>query len=86
MYLNNQIKEAFFKLGKHITKLREYRNMTIKEVSIKTGIRKEYLHKIELGTAYGVLLEKHLLKIAKALKIKISTLFDFEKIVDLSSK
>lgn len=52
--------------------------MTIKELSEKTGIRKEYLRKIENGKAYGVLFDKHLLKIAIALNTKISDLFDFD--------
>ena len=77
MNSNNQIKEAFIKLGKHIKNLREERNLTIKDVSIKTGIRAEYLSKIEQGKAYGVRMETHLLRIAKTLKVKMSELLDF---------
>ena len=47
-------------------------------MSEKTGIRKEYLRKIENGTAYGLLLDKHLLKIAIALNIHFYQLMDFE--------
>ena len=66
------------KLGNNIQKFREKKQMTIKELSEKTGIRKEYLRKIEDGKAYGVLFDKHLLKIAIALNTKISDLFDFD--------
>lgn len=77
MYSNNQFKEDLKKLGKHIKKLREKRNLTIKEVSLKTGIGIQYLYKIEQGKAYRVLIGKHLLKIANTLKIKMSELLDF---------
>ena len=66
------------KLGDNIQKFREKKQMTIKELSEKTGIRKEYLRKIENGKAYGVLFDKHLLKIAIDLNTKISDLFDFD--------
>ena len=66
------------KLGVNIQKTREEKQMTIKELSEKTGIRKEYLRKIEDGRAYGVLFDKHLLKIAISLNTKISDLFDFD--------
>ncbi len=65
------------RLGKHIQKLREEKNMTIDEISNKTGIRGEYIRKIEQGTAYGVKLENHLLIISNVLNIKLSDLFDF---------
>ena len=66
------------KLGNNIQKFREEKQMTIKELSEKTGIRKEYLRKIEDGKAYGVLFDKHLVKIATALNIKMSDLFNFD--------
>ena len=65
------------KLGQNIRNKRENRQTTIKELSKITGIRKEYLNKIELGTAYGVMMEKHLLKISVALNVKLSDLFNF---------
>ena len=68
----------FKTFGKHIKKLREERSITIEELSEKTGIRKEYLLKIENGTAYGVKIEKHFFRIAKGLKISFSVLFNFE--------
>lgn len=51
--------------------------MTIKELAEKTEFKKEYLKKIEEGKAYGVLIDKHLLKIAKCLNIKLSELLNF---------
>ena len=65
------------KLGNNIKRFREEKQKTIKELSETTGIRKEYLKKIEDGKAYGVLFEKHLVKIATALNIKMSDLFNF---------
>ncbi len=78
MEISKKIKIAFKQLGQQIQNLREERCMDINELSKKTGIRKEYLNKIEKGVAYGVLLEKHLVKIAKALNVKLSELLDFE--------
>ena len=77
MKINEKVKESFKKLGLRIKQLREYRNIDINELSKKTGIRKEYLEQIENGTAYGVLIERHLVKIANAFKIKLSELFDY---------
>ena len=72
-------KESFKKecilIGKNIKRFREARKMTIKELSINTGIRVLYLKKIEAGIAYGMYLDKHLIKIANALTVKISELF-----------
>ena len=78
MEINDKLKQEFILLGKHIRKLREERNLTLKEVSLKTGIRVQYLQKIENGLAYGVLIQKHLLKIAEALQVKLFKLFDYE--------
>ena len=78
MNLDEKVKEMFKKLGKHIRVLREEREITTKELAQKTGIRKEYLEKIEEGTAYGVRMEKHLLKISKGLGVTFYQLFDFE--------
>lgn len=68
--------KACEKLGKRIQNLREEKQITIKEMSEQTGIRKEYLKKIEQGKAYGVALDKHLIKIANVLQIKMSILLD----------
>ena len=70
--------EKFKKPGANIRKIREAKQITIKELSKKTGIRVEYIRKIEQGKAYGVLIEKHILKIANALSIKMSELFSFD--------
>lgn len=78
MEMDEKLKHRFELLGKHIKYLREERNLTIKELALKTGIRREYLQKIENGSAYRVLLEKHLLKIADSLKIKLSELFNYK--------
>lgn len=77
MNINEKEKKDFILLGNHIKKLREKRNLTIKDISVKTGIRVEYLQKIEKGLAYGVLIYKHLFKIAMVLQVEMFELFDF---------
>lgn len=76
--VNEKLKQDFLLLGLYIKKLREERNLTIKDVSLKTGIRIQYLKKIENGTAYGVKIEKHLYKISKALSINFVEIFKFK--------
>ena len=76
--INEKLKQDFILLGLHIKKLREERNLTIKDIALKTGIRVQYLKKIESGTAYGVKIEKHLYKISKALSINFAEMFNFE--------
>jgi cytoskeletal protein RodZ len=78
MKIDEKAKQDFIKLGLQIKKLREERAITLKDLSAKTNIRKEYLQKIENGKAYGVLIDKHLLKIAIALKVHFAQLFDYE--------
>lgn len=78
MNMSKKVKNAFKKLGVHIQKLREERKISISELSQFTGIRIDYLKKIENGTAFGVMLERHLAKIAQALKIRLYELFDYE--------
>lgn len=75
--MKEELKKEFEKFGKRIKKLREEKELTISELSQQTGIRKEYLKKIEEGTAYRVLLCKHLVKIANALDVSISTMFKY---------
>ena len=77
-YINEKIKQDLILLGLHIKKLREARNLTLKDVSLKTGIRVQYLKKIENGTAYRVKIEKHLYKISKALSINFAEMFNFK--------
>ena len=77
MHIDETMKIKFVKLGENIRRLREERNITLKELAQKTEIRIAYLAKIEEGIAYGVLLEKHLSKIATVLNIRLSEMFDF---------
>lgn len=63
-------------LGNKIKIKRKQRHISIEELSNITGIRVEYLKKIELGEAKGVLIEEHLSKIAKVIKVKLADLFD----------
>ena len=78
MNINEKVKQDFMLLGQNIRKLREERNLTIKETSQKTGIRPQYLQKIEAGLAYGVMVEKHHVPLVKVFKIKFHELFDFK--------
>ena len=78
MNINEELKQDFILLGKHIKNLREERSLTLKDVSLKTGIRVQYLDKIEKGIAYGVLIDKHLLKIAIILQVKMSELLNYK--------
>ncbi len=78
MKYNENIKNDFIKLGKHIQNLREARKISLKEMSRKTGIRKDYLQKIEKGIAYGITLNTHLIKIANALNVSLVTLFEYD--------
>ena len=52
-YMKYNSRQKFELLGKNIKELREKYTLTLKELSIKSGIRKQYLQKIENGTAYG---------------------------------
>lgn len=70
--------EMCIKVGKHIQKLRKERNISLKELSLKTKIRVQYLKKIEEGKAYGMLVDKHLVAIADGLEIKVHELFLFD--------
>lgn len=78
MYYDKRFSDMCKKLGLRIKYLREEQKITIKELSQKTKIRVEYLNKIEKGNAYGICINKHLLKIATGLKIKLSKLLDFD--------
>lgn len=77
MELNETIKQHFKDFSNHIKKLREDREITILELSKRTGIRKEYLRKIEEGTAYGARIEKHIAKIADAFEINLYEIFQY---------
>ena len=70
--------EITFKLiGERIKFLREKQNLSINELSEKTKISVKYLTKIENGLAFGMCINKHLLVITNALKVKLSDLFEF---------
>ena len=67
--MNEKEKEIFIKFGQNIRALREERVITIQELSKLTGIRVQYLKKIEAGKAYGMS-SSNILIFAKAFKIK----------------
>ena len=67
--MEEKVKKAFKNFGKNIKNFREKRNMTIQELSELTGIRTQYLKRIELGIAKR-LNASHIFIFAKALKIK----------------
>lgn len=64
--MENDIKVKFKILGRNIKELREKYNLSLNELSIKSGIRKQYLQKIVNGTAYGFAMS-HLEKLTEAL-------------------
>lgn len=61
--------EILKKFGENIREFREDRNMTLKELSIITGIKMQYLKRIELGTAKK-LNASHVFIFAEAFNIK----------------
>ena len=62
--------EFFKKFGENIRAFREERNMTLEDLSIITGIRAQYLKRIESGTAKR-LKASHVFIFAEAFKIKL---------------
>ena len=63
--MSNNIRLKLKLLGRNIKELREKYNLSLGELSIKSGIRKQYLQKIENGVAYGFKIS-HLEKLTKA--------------------
>lgn len=62
-------------LGQNIKRIREIKNISLEEVSLKTGIRKQYLEKIESGNAPRCrFLQVYI--IAEALNTKPHVLFE----------
>ena len=59
--------------GRNVKKIRLSKNLSIKEISAKTGIREKYLKQIEKGEAMGITTSKIFL-IADALSVKVSLL------------
>ena len=83
MKISKELRRDFILLGLQIKKLRKDRSITLKVLSTKTGIRQQYLQKIEDGKAYGVKIEKHLLKIATSLSVTMAELFNFSDQISL---
>lgn len=73
--MNKNDKNFFLELGQRLRHIRKDKNISIAQLSAKTGICKSYLYKIENGKAYGVLLGKHIFIIACGLGIKCSFIF-----------
>lgn len=72
---NEKKKFLLKKIGLNLIKLRLIKNISIKELSEQTKIRKSYLQKIEKGDAVGMKLS-HLVKLIKVLKITAHELLD----------
>lgn len=67
-------KKAIFELfGQNVKNVRIQKGWTIKKLALKTGIREQYLLKIENGTAFGITTTKFF-KIAEALEVQPSVL------------
>lgn len=62
------------KLGEHIEKLRRKKGLTQEELAEKAGLHRAYFWDIETGRNVSV---KTAYKIAKALEVSLSTLFNF---------
>lgn len=68
------ILKKFKILGENIKFYREKQNITLNELSIKTKIQKEYLKKIENGSAIGIT-PIHVFVIKEALNITFEEIF-----------
>lgn len=77
MDIKEEYKIMFKKLRLRIKELREEKGLSLEELAHKSGIRKEYLQKIEQGKAYQMKLCRHANAIAKVLNKKVYDLFDF---------
>lgn len=64
-------------IGKNITIVRKIKKISITELSIQTGIRVEYLKKIEQGNAYRLNITKFF-RIAKVLNVNGNCLVDVD--------
>ena len=54
MRLTKKVQDQLKRFGANITAFRQERGFTIKEFSKVTGIKEEYLKKIEIGKAPGL--------------------------------
>lgn len=62
------------KFGDRIERLRKEKNLTQEELAVKAGLHRAYFWDIESGRNVSI---KTAYKIAKALGVKLSDLFDF---------
>ena len=63
-------------LGKNIKRYRLEQNLTQEKLAEKTGVHQTYIGKLEIGKINAS--TKLLFKISRALKIKLSDIFDFD--------
>lgn len=61
-------KQILILVGNKVKELRQKRNMTIKELSEKSGISQKYLKKIENGQAIGIT-TKHIDRLCRSLDL-----------------
>ena len=70
-------KQKLILIGKRIKELRAQQNMTLKDLSNKSGISVNYLKKIESGKAFGIN-TTHLYRLYKSFELKsIKDLLNF---------
>lgn len=72
--MNTKIKENF---GKHLKLIRNEMGLTQEKLAEKAGVHSTYIGKIESGKSNPSLLMIY--KISRALKIKLTKLFEFDK-------
>lgn len=65
---NTTFEQRLVLLGNRMKELRLQRNMTIEQLSKKTGINTKYLKRIENGQAFGIT-TKHLDRLCKGLNL-----------------
>lgn len=70
--------EEIERIGLRVAYFRKVRNMTQAELAAKVNINKNYLSHIECGNANKALSLPLLIKISKALDVKLSVLVDLE--------
>ena len=75
MRLTKKVQNQLKRFGANIAAFRQERGFTIKEFSKVTGIKEEYLKKIEIGKAPGLTMSK-IKRIADFLRISVIDLFD----------
>ena len=63
-------------LGKNIKRYRQEQGLTQEKLAEKVGVHQTYIGKLEIGKINAS--TKLLFKISRALKIKLSNIFDFD--------